>query len=172
MSYELPFSKPAGWSVQKVILLALVAVHAVWIVIHLNLVSRELINPWKLGGYGMYTVPHPAPALSVFDRRFDGFEITVSDEDRIKLTQDNRYFVFRCRSMNVASLQRYLRDNPRFVGIPLRFIISEKKMMRKPIRTEYLPHAILEIRWTGRSTFDYAGKVCGKLYRGKAELRP
>ena len=129
MSYEFPFSKPTGWSVRKAILLALVIGHAVWIIVHLNLVSRELINPWKLGGYGMYTVPHPSPAFTLFDRRFDGLEITVSKDDRKKLTWDNWFFVFRCRPITVASLQRYLRDNPRLVGIPLRFIFAEKKMV-------------------------------------------
>ena len=172
MSYELPFSKPSGWPAQKVIFLGLIILHAAWIVFHLTLVSRELINPWKLGGYGMYTTVHPKPGLIMSDSRFGSFEISLTDDDRDQLARENKYFIFRCQPLTVASLQTFLKNNPRFVGVPLRFIITEQKMLRDPIRAELLPHAILEIRWTGQSTFDYAGKVCGKIFRGKSELKP
>ncbi len=172
MSYEVPFSKPGGWSVQKGILLGLIVLHTAWIVIHMNLVSRELINPWKLGGYGMYTTVHPAPALSLFDSRIPGFEVPMDDKDRAKLTSENKFFIFRCQPLTIASLQTFLKNNPRFTGVPLRFILTERKFLRDPIRAERLPHSILEIRWTGQDTFDYAGKICGKIFRGKSELRP
>ncbi|NNJ75663.1 MAG: hypothetical protein HKP56_10930 [Anderseniella sp.] len=172
MSYELPFSKPGGWSVQKGILLGLIVLHAVWLVIHMNLVSHQLINPWKLGGYGMYTTVNPAPALSLFDRRIDGFEIPIDDKDRVKLASENNFFIFRCQPLRVASLQTFLKNNPRFTGAPLRFILTEQTFLRDPIRAERLPHSILEIRWTGQDSFDYAGKICGKIFRGKSKLRP
>ncbi|MEO9877078.1 MAG: hypothetical protein ABJM26_15940 [Anderseniella sp.] len=172
MSYELPFSKPGGWSVHKSILLGLIALHTVWIVIHLNLVSRELINPWKLGGYGMYTTVHPRPVPFLFDRRFAGLEITVTKKDIATLAHQNNFFVFRCQPITVASVQTFLKNNPRFIGVPIRFIVTERKFLRDPIRVERLPHAILETRWTGKNTFDYAAKVCGKSFRGKTELRP
>ncbi|MEM9472008.1 MAG: hypothetical protein AAGA00_08615 [Pseudomonadota bacterium] len=171
MSYELPFSRPRGWSAQKVILLGLVAIHAIWIVIHLNLVSRELINPWKLGGYGMYTTVHPSPAVYLFDSRFQGFQVPVKDEHLNRLARENHHFIFRCEPITVSSLQTFLSNNPRFHGIPLRFIVTERKYLRNPIRTERRPHAVLEIRWTGQVTFDYATKVCGKVYRGESELK-
>ncbi len=172
MSYELPFSKPAGWPVQKIILLGLVVIHTAWIVIHLNLVAREQINPWKLGGYGMYTTPHPRPVMSLFDRRFEGFEIGMPEEAAAQLASDNAYYIFRCQPLTEVSLQNFLKNSPGFTGVPLRFIVTERKMLRDPVRAERLPHAILEIRWTGKTTFDYAGKVCGKIYRGKSELKP
>ena len=172
MSYELPFSKPGGWSVQKVILLGLIVLHTVWIAFHLTLVSRKLINPWKLGGYGMYTTVHLSPALNLFDSRFDGFTITLSDDDLTTLFRENRFFAFRCQPITVTSLQTFLKNNIRLIGVPLRFIVTKQKFLRYPIRTERLPHAILEMRWTGKSTFDYAGKVCGKMFRGAAELKP
>ncbi len=172
MYFELPFSKPTGWFVQKVVLLGLIVLHTVWIVIHLSLVSRELINPWKLGGYGMYTTVEPDAALSVFDSRIDGFEIPVDDKDRANLGNENQFLIFRCRPLTVASLQNFLKNNPRFTGVPLRFIVTERKLLKDPIRAERVPHAILEIRWTGQTTFDYAGKICGKIFRGKSGLRP
>ncbi len=172
MLFRLPFSDSAGWSVRKAIMVGLVVLHSVWIVIHLNLVSRDLINPWKLGGYGMYTTAHANPGLHLFDSRVPSFEIPATTFDIVKTLQENRFFNFRCQPITIASVQTLLKDNPRFIGIPLRFIITELKILRDPIRPERLPHAIMEIRWTGPTTFDYAGKICGELYHGKAELKP
>ena len=62
MWFRLPFSDSAGWSLRKLVIVALVVLHSVWIVVHLNLVSRDLINPWKLGGYGMYTIDRKSVA--------------------------------------------------------------------------------------------------------------
>ncbi len=171
MLFRLPFSDPAGWSFRKAIIVGLVVLHSAWIVVHLNLVSRDLINPWKLSGYGMYTIPHPNPVLHVFDSRFAGFEIPSDTYKAYDIVSQNRFFIFRCQPITVASLQVFLNDNPKFVGVPLRFIVTELKLLRDPIRPEREPHSILEIRWTGQTTFDYAGKICGELYHGKAELK-
>lgn len=171
MSYKLPFSDPAGRSVIRVILLALIGLHGLWIVIHMNLVSRELINPWKLGGYGMYTTANNDPVIFVFDARMDTFAIPITAKDRAKMARANKFFVFRCNPITTTSLQGFLKDNPRFVGVPLRFVFTERKMYRDPLRPERVPYSILEIRWTGQSTFDYAGKACDKLYNGQAELK-
>lgn len=59
MLFRMPFSDPAGWSLRKATIVGLVVLHSAWIVFHMILVSRELINPWKLGGYGMYTTLTP-----------------------------------------------------------------------------------------------------------------
>ena len=126
MYYELPFSKPGGWSVQKAVLLGLIVLHTAWIVIHMNLVSRELVNPWKLGGYGMYTTAHARPALSLFDSRMPGFEVPMDDKDVARLTSENKFFIFRCQPLTVASLLNFLIYNPLLSGIPLRFFITER----------------------------------------------
>lgn len=172
MSYKLPFSNPAVWSVKKVFLLGLVILHAVWIVIHLNLVSRELANPWKLGGYGMYTTANKRPMLHIFDRRFNQFLIPLTANDRAKIGRANNFFVFRCQPMTEHSLESFFTDNPRLIGFPLRFIVTERKMMRNPLQLKRLPYSVVDIRWTGQSTFDYGGEVCGERYNGEAELKP
>lgn len=171
MSYKLPFSDPAGRSVIRVILLALIGLHGAWIVIHMNLVSRELINPWKLGGYGMYTTTHPSPALYLFDRRFDGFEIPSKTYDLANFERENKYFIFRCRPITATSLQTFFNEHARFVGIPLKFVVTERKILRNPIRLKRVPQANLIIRWTGKSAFEYVTKVCGEVYRGEVELK-
>lgn len=172
MFFRLPFSEPAGWSVHKAIVVGFVVLHSAWIILHLNLVSRELINPWKLGGYGMYTTADPQSGLHLFDSRVPGFEIPSPAYDDSKLIRENRYFHFRCQPITVASLQTFLKDNSRFIGVPLKFMITERKILLDPIRSERLPQSILEIRWTGQRTFDYAGQICGEIFRGKAELEP
>lgn len=172
MLFRSPFSYADGGSVRMAIIVCLLFLHSAWIVFHLNLVSREIINPWKLGGYGMYTGVDPESRLHLFDTRIPEFEIPPNVYKYWNIYTDNWYFIFRCEPITVASLQTFLKENPRFVGVPLRFIVTENKLLRDPIREERLPHAILEIRWTGQRTLDYAGKICGKLFRGKFELEP
>ena len=92
MSYKLPFSNPAAWSVRKIILVSLIALHAVWIGIHLNLVSKNLINPWKLGGYGMYTTANNGPVLHISDRRFEQFFVSLTESDRTKIMTREQLF--------------------------------------------------------------------------------
>ena len=171
MSYNIPFSNPAGWPIGKIILLGLVALHSVWITIHLNLVSRQLIDPWKLGGYGMYTTTHSSPVLHILDRRFDQFWITLTDKDRAKIARANNFYIFRCEPITKQSLVEFFEDKPKLVGFPLRFIVTERKLMRNPLDVKRLPYSIFDVAWTGQSTFNYAGKVCGKQYNGEAELK-
>lgn len=171
MSYKLPFSNPAAWSVRKIILVSLIALHTVWIGIHLNLVSKNLINPWKLGGYGMYTTANNGPVLHISDRRFQQFFVSLTDTDRSKIMHANNYFVFRCEPMTKVSLESFFRDKPGLVGAPLRFILTERKILRNPLQLKRLPYSIVDVRWTGRRTFIYAGEVCGKRYQGEAVLK-
>ncbi len=37
-----------------------------WPLVHGTLVVRYGVNPWKLGGFGMYSVPQPKPEVEVF----------------------------------------------------------------------------------------------------------
>ena len=62
---EISDRKRAGFAFKLLVGLLLLA-HVGWICVHLNLVAREQINPWKLGGYGMYTMPHYKALTHVF----------------------------------------------------------------------------------------------------------
>ena len=172
MSFNLPFSSSPVWSLKKIILVGLITVHTVWIAVHMNLVSRELINPWKLGGYGMYTTANNGPVVHILDRRFDQFFITLTKDDRAKFQRANNFFVFRCEPVTKASLEAFFKKKPELIGSPLRFIVTERKMLLNPLQLKLQPYSVVDVLWTGQSTFDYGGQVCGKKYGGEAELKP
>ena len=62
---EIPDHKRRDFALKIFVGLLLLA-HVGWICVHLGLVAKEQINPWKLGGYGMYTVPHYTALTHVF----------------------------------------------------------------------------------------------------------
>ena len=171
MSYEIPFSKPSGWPAQKIILLVLVVAHAAWIVFHMNLVSRGLVDPWKLGGYGMYTTVHPQPRMLLLDRRYAGRVIDQTSYRRGGFVSENLLFVLRCRPISLASLQQLFDQNPKLVGVPLRIILTEQRLLRNPIRHKRTAYSILDLRWVGWSRFEYVGKACDDTYNGKGALK-
>ena len=49
---------------RKAVIFGLLALHTVWIANHLRLVYQDRINPWRLGGYGMYTRPNSPTVLT------------------------------------------------------------------------------------------------------------
>jgi hypothetical protein len=50
-------ARAKGW-----VLVAALAVLTVWPLLHTHLVRRYGLNPWKLGGWGMYAVPAILPS--------------------------------------------------------------------------------------------------------------
>lgn len=171
MSYEPPFSRPGGWSVQKILLLGLVALHAAWIAFHLNLVSRGLVNPWKLGGYGMYTTVSPQRKVLLLDRRYVGRVIAADTYKRRGFLAKNQMFVFRCKPITLASLQALFDENPKLVSVPLRIVITESRLLRNPIRPQITPYSFIDLKWQGWSRFEYVGKACDNTYHGKGALK-
>jgi hypothetical protein len=52
------------------IVVAALAVLTVWPLLHTHLVRRYGVNPWKLGGWGMYAVPAiPPSGMEIFGHR-------------------------------------------------------------------------------------------------------
>ena len=170
MSFEFPFTNPKGWSLQKSIFAGIILVHAIWIVVHLNLVSQGLINPWKLGGYGMYTTAIPKPRLHVFDRQFQGVEVPLSKQTYYNFRLRNQNFSFQCEPMTEKSLLGFFEENPNLVGHTLRFFVSQRKFLRNPIRAKRRAHAMLEVVWKEAQLLEYTGQVCGKIYEGQLNL--
>ena len=170
MLFSLPFAKPAGWSVQKVIVIGLITVHCLWIGIHLTLVSRAQINPWKLGGYGMYTTVDPRPKLFLFDKRSPRRPIPNSTINWRDYVKQNLSFMFRCRPPSEQSFDVFFRGNPKLIGSPLKFVVTERKIEPNPIRPVSRTHSVFEITWIGQRQFKYFGKVCDEYYHGEIEL--
>ena len=171
MSFERPFSSPPGWPPRKIALVGLILLHSAWIIVHLNMVSQGRINPWKLSGYGMYTIPNPKPQLFVYDMNFSPYFVPPSEVKPKGFIKKNWAFVFRCRPYTESSLIAFFQENPDLVNRKLRLATVERKFFRNPIRQKRLPQAQMDIRWPEPGTFEYAGRFCDKLYRGKVDFK-
>ncbi len=60
----------SGWRVR--VILAVIAFVAVWPLIHRAAVAAYDLNPWKLGGWAMYSVVSPPVLVVAFEPRGDG----------------------------------------------------------------------------------------------------
>ncbi len=171
MSFERSFSSPAAWTAGKIVLVGLILLHSVWIIIHLNLVSQGRISPWKLGGYGMYTIPNPRPKLFVYDMNFSPYRVSPKELKLREFVMKSRAMVFRCQPYPEPALIALFQENPDLVNRKLRLVTVERKFLHNPIRSETLPHAVMDIKWPEPGFFKYAGTFCDKSYRGKVQLK-
>src|SRR4051794_1853204 len=118
---------------------ALLIFHTLWIMNHLRWVATGQINPWKLGGYGMYTVPDPQVALTLFEIRFPGtrFELdptTYSLANYRKVTRfTNVRRAFRCARIESEQLTAFFEENPQLRDRSLVFFYTEGKFIRDPV---------------------------------------
>ena len=64
------------------IFLVLVVLHSAWILNHLRLHAEGVINPWKGGGYGMYTNLSPNPGFIIYTDK--NYPVPQNPETRIK----------------------------------------------------------------------------------------
>lgn len=167
MLFRIPFSDRTEWPTGRSILVGLLCAHIAWICVHLWLVSNKQINPWKLGGYGMYTTADPSPVIQVYDMRFGG-QVMPPESIKIKsFVENNARLAFRCRRITEKSIKRLVADNPHLAGVPLQLAVLELRLKREPIRPEWGPSTIVGIRWLSRTNLVYAAKTCGEDYRGK-----
>ncbi|MEL6768575.1 MAG: hypothetical protein AAFP17_15445 [Pseudomonadota bacterium] len=154
----------------KLVIFALLALHTVWVAVHLRLVSEGAINPWKLGGYGMYTVPHPFPRLHVFainreTRTWSELSVGTFSSYRFDLASD--LHTFNCRMAGASALSAFLDDNPHLRRMPLTLALSRETMTEEPIGARRQIYATTEIAWSDAETFTYRSEVCGSTSEGR-----
>ena len=163
---------PEQWRRVTIGAIALIlAVHTGWICVHLWLVSNERINPWKLGGYGMYTVPHLNLQTHVFlfDRsRNNWAELRREDLQfgTFRFNAANDWHVFRCRPFDAEKISIFFEENPHLRFRPLLIVVTEIRFDRYPIKVTREAVQKVEIGWSGKEKFGFRGDVCGKTYSG------
>ena len=159
----------------KIFIINLLVLHAIWVSAHLLLVSQELINPWKLGGYGMYTVPHDQPRTHVFlqegkTKRWTELENSGNRLVTRNFEQFNHNNIFKCRFPSERSLVGFFDENPSLRRKPLVIAVSKIVFSRYPIKIERRIQTQIEIAWSSnREWFGYRGKICGRDYSGKVK---
>ncbi|MEM7236656.1 MAG: hypothetical protein AAF501_02350 [Pseudomonadota bacterium] len=159
----------------KILIGVLLAVHVAWICTHLTLVSKELIDPWKLGGYGMYTVPHSFARSHVYlydQGQQDWHELEDNQANSFAFDTANHLPAFRCRIPTEASIVGFLDDNPHLRFKPITLALSEVVFSRDPIGSSRKLYGNVEIAWGGTERFGYRGDVCGKAFDGSVDYSP
>ena len=169
MSFRLPFSEDSSWPFGRLVVIALILMHVGWICTHLWLVSNNQINPWKLGGYGMYTTADPKPVIQVYDMRFGG-QVMSPESIRVdRFVAKNARLAFRCKHITEDSMRMLAVDNQHLAGVPLQLAVLELSLKRDPIRQEWGPSTVLGIMWASQHGIVYEAETCGEEYRGRIE---
>jgi hypothetical protein len=167
----LPESK-----ILKTVIAAVLIFHTLWIANHLRWVATEQINPWKLGGYGMYTAPEPNVTLTLFDIRFPGAHFKL-DPSTYSLTRyrsvslfTNIRRVFRCAHIKPEQLKAFFEENPQLRGTNLGFLYTEGKFIQNPVSVKRIEQGRATIIWTGKDLFEYTSEFCGSREIRKVSL--
>ncbi len=166
--FTAKFKKLSG---KHIVIIGLLILHTVWIIAHLNLVSKGLINPWKLGGYGMYTKPNYKAKLRLYDVSSQPMIISRKSYKRTNFRNANLRYIFRCRKFTEEAFLVFFQDNPHLIKRNLRFVLREKEFTRGPIGVKRVVYSTAEIRWPRKDKFIFNGEICGTKYTGQAEYK-
>jgi len=171
MSFKFTRVKLKELSVRHIVIIGLLVVHTGWIITHLNPVSRGQINPWKLGGYGMYTLPDYKAKLRIYDISSKPKLMVRSNYKTRNFRNANLRYVFRCRKFSEAALMVFFKDNPHLVNTDLKFILRERVFSRRPVGVKRVTYSTVDVRWPKQDKFTYMGEICGEKYLGKVDYK-
>ena len=153
--------------IQQLFLIFVLVMHVAWIVNHLRWVANDDINPWKLGGYGMYTVPSPQVRVDIQGVLPSG-EVGILNPDSYRLRAFKRSFtytnlnrVFRCAPVGPESLRAFFDENPRLRGANLVFVFLEREFIRNPVGYRRVEQGRVQVEWIGDRNLVYASLFCG-----------
>ncbi|WP_119274087.1 hypothetical protein [Taklimakanibacter deserti] len=147
----------------KWIVVGLLVLHVGWIANHIRWVLNEEINPWKLGGYAMYTVPSPNLRIRVYDALNPEIRIPVKMlqfEAATRFTNGGR--TFRCAGIPERSLRAFFDENKDLIGRSLVFVYFERSFVRSPPSAKMEQKGLVVVTWRDSQTFSYTSRFCGK----------
>jgi hypothetical protein len=156
---------------RKWLLSALVIAHIAWIANHLRLVANDEINPWKLGGYGMYTVPDPNSRYRVVARADQNIPVPIQKRG-FDLAQrfTNPARTFRCAPVAPEALRAFFKENRNLIGRDIAIIFSERRFYRTPPSINRELQGGVLVSWPDMNTFTYTNKFCGVESTGSASF--
>jgi hypothetical protein len=162
---------PDNIDIRKGIIASLLILHIAWIGNHMRWVAGGQINPWRLGGYAMYTVPSPQLRLQIYDANLPGAPIparTIRYELATRFTNATR--TFRCADVPAAALLAFFEENRGLIGRNLAFVYSERQFARNPPSLKRVLQGMVTVSWHDTQTFTYTNKFCGKEASASATL--
>jgi hypothetical protein len=147
----------------KWIVFGLLILHIGWIANHIRWVVNDEINPWKLGGYAMYTVPSPRINIRVYDALNPEVRIPAKMLQFYAATRfSNVGRTFRCAGIPAASLRGFFNENMGLIGKSLAFVYFERRFVRSPPSAETENTGLVVVTWRDTQTFSYTSRFCGK----------
>jgi hypothetical protein len=166
----------AKMDARTIIIYALLAFHTLWIANHVRLVQQDRINPWKLGGYGMYTVPSLTYSLRLVDLSVPDFPMVVPKKEVrwIEFSLATRFSnfkrAFRCAPVPPHALYEFYRENPQFVGRKVAIQFYERKFIRKHPWFEPVLKGQVFVEWQDKSSFGITNTFCGDEVKSAGKL--
>lgn len=164
------FSK---WKFPFWVAMIVLSLHFVWIANHLRWVAGDQVNPWKLGGYGMYTGPSPIPKLIVelvspsgIVRRLDPSSYNIDDFSRA-INKTNLARVFRCNPIPSEAIKIFFDDNPRLRGVSVNLVFSERYLSRDPVAAKMREQGRVQVQWIRHNYLVYGNSFCGNVETGE-----
>lgn len=159
--------------IQQSFVILVLVIHGIWIGNHLLWVADDQIDPWKLGGYGMYTVPSPDVQLAISWISSSG-STRVLDPSRYSLgafersvAHTNPKRTFRCAPIESEDLRAFFDENPLLRSLNLIFIFTERRFLRDPVKLERQEQGRVQIQWIDDHNLVYANQFCGTVETGE-----
>lgn len=149
--------------IRKWVVAGLLILHIGWMANHMRWVMTDQIDPWRLGGYAMYTIPPPAARFQVYDADFPDTPALVNSmlyEAAERFTNPRR--AFRCAQVPPAAMRGFFEENGNLIGKHLAFIYTERRFYRDPRSFKREIQGVIELSWQDERTFTYRSRFCGK----------
>lgn len=143
----------------RALLLAQVTV----VLIHMVMVTGGYINPWKWGGYAMYTVPGGTPTVEVFQRFDEGASALTATLELEGYRVAHQYFHYYCQPQRAAGIATLLRDNPSLQGMDIDLVIAVATFDRYPLRQSLRELSRVTVRWSDATHYTFNSTTCGRL---------
>jgi hypothetical protein len=162
-----------GTRIQQLFVIFVLLIHTAWIANHLRWVANEEVNPWKLGGYGMYTVPAPDVLVDIQGVLPSGATGVLNPESyslrnfQLSFNRTNRDRVLRCKHVGPENLRAFFDENPNLLGANLIFVFLERQFIRKPVGVRRGEQGRVQVEWIGDRHLVYASLFCGDLVTGE-----
>jgi hypothetical protein len=163
----------SGSRIQQSFVILVLVIHVAWIVNHLRWVANDEVNPWKLGGYGMYTVPSPSLRVDIKGILPSG-AVGILDPDSYSLRAFERSFrktnpnrVFRCAHVEPANLRAFFDENPNLRGANLVLGFLDREFVRKPVGVRWREQGRVQVEWIGDRNLVYGSLFCGDVVTGE-----
>ena len=160
--------------IQQSFVVFVLVVQVIWIANHMRWIANEQINPWKLGGYAMYTVPNSKGRIDISKVSPSGetgpLDPTITYnfvEFKRGVESANPGRVFHCAPLEPKSLRVFFEENPLLRGLNLVFTFSGTRLSRDPVAMQRYEQGRVQIQWIGDSNLVYGNLFCGNVETGE-----